>query len=160
VGEYGVEYVSGVQNGRSTVDGKAEGTSLHTSGFGGRRNGRYMKAVSIVKHSFDYDLEGNHEVARTAFDAVVSEMDQNNYFSPPFKAVVSRAHAGGLMCSYNSVNGLPSCMNGAVNNGIVRDQWGMDGIIVSDWYVCVVLLRSHLERARKSVRGGGGFVGS
>lgn len=89
--------------------------------------------MSIVKHSFDYDLEGNHATARTAFDAVVSEMDQTNYFSPPFEAVVTRARVGGLMCSYNSVNGVPSCMNGAVNNGVVRGTWGMDGIIVSDW---------------------------
>ena len=33
----------------------------------------------------------------------------------------------------NGVNGVPSCMNGPVNNGVVRDQWGLgDGVIVSD----------------------------
>ena len=39
------------------------------------------------------------------------------------------------MCSYNAVNSIPSCMNSIVNNNLVRGQWGMDGIIVSDWYV-------------------------
>ena len=52
--------------------------------------GKYMKAVSIVKHSFDYDLEGNHATARTAFDAVVSQLDQNDYYS-----VVSGLRANG-----------------------------------------------------------------
>ena len=36
-------------------------------------------------------------------------------------------------CSYNAVNGVPSCMNGAVNNDLARERWGMeDGVIVSD----------------------------
>ena len=115
--EYGVELISGMQQ----------------SG-GGNASSKYMQVVAIVKHSFDYDLEGNHGPAdRTAFDANVSALDQNSYFWPPFEAAVVRARAGGLMCSYNGVNGVPSCMNGAVNNGLVREQWGLrDGVIVSD----------------------------
>jgi hypothetical protein len=51
---------------------------------------------SVVKHSFDYDLEGNHGPAtRQAFDAVVSDADQRNYYWPPFEAAVSKARAGG-----------------------------------------------------------------
>ena len=118
-GEYGVAIITGLQGG---------------GGVGGGDGSSYMKAAAIVKHSFDYDLEGNHGPAtRQAFGAIVSEVDQNNYFWPPFEAVITRAHASGLMCSYNGVNGVPSCMNSAVNNDLVREQWGLgDGIIVSD----------------------------
>lgn len=35
------------------------------------------------------------------------------------------------MCSYNAVNGIPSCANGVFQNTIVRGQWGFDGFIVS-----------------------------
>ena len=116
--EYGVELITGLQWGANATD----------------TNARYMKTVAIVKHSFDYDIEGNHGPAdRTAFNAVVSDVDQNNYFSPPFEAAITRAKASGLMCSYNGINGVPSCMNAALNNERVREQWGMaDGVIVSD----------------------------
>jgi beta-glucosidase-like glycosyl hydrolase len=111
-GEYGVQYVSGLQGGS---------------------DGGFLKAASIVKHAFDYDLEGTHgPTDRGGFDAVVSAADQADYFWPPFKAAVSRANASGLMCSYNAVNGVPSCMNAHVNNEVVRREWGMDGLIVSD----------------------------
>lgn len=36
------------------------------------------------------------------------------------------------MCSYNAVNGVPSCANGKFLNGVVRQQWGWDGMVVSD----------------------------
>ena len=82
---------------------------------GNTSSSKYLKVAAIVKHSFDYDLEGNHgPVARTAFNAVVSEDDQVNYFWPPFEAVLTRANASGLMCSYNAVNGIPSCLNSEV----------------------------------------------
>jgi beta-D-xylosidase 4 len=36
------------------------------------------------------------------------------------------------MCSYNAVNGIPSCANGFFNNEVARNQWGWDGFMVSD----------------------------
>ena len=36
------------------------------------------------------------------------------------------------MCSYNSINGTPACAHQDLFNGIVRDQWGFDGYVVSD----------------------------
>ena len=39
------------------------------------------------------------------------------------------------MCSYNAVNGVPSCANGRLNNDVLREKHNFDGYIVSDWYV-------------------------
>ena len=133
-------FISGLQFGTtpagSSSDGSGNGNGNGSSFFSSFPSTppHYLKAVAIVKHSFAYDLEGNHGPApRTAFDAVVSDVDRNGYFWPPFEAAVARARAGGLMCSYNGVNGVPSCMDGAVNNGVVRGQWGgNDTVIVSD----------------------------
>ena len=75
-GAYGTEYIAGLQGG----DG---------SGF--------LKVAAIVKHAFDYDLEGNYGTKRQAFNAVVSDEDQRNYFWPPFRAIAPVA--SGLMCS-------------------------------------------------------------
>ena len=35
------------------------------------------------------------------------------------------------MCSYNAVNGVPSCANDLLQNKIMRDEWGFEGYIVS-----------------------------
>ncbi len=43
-----------------------------------------------------------------------------------------KIRSNGFFCSYNAVNGIPSCMNPLVNNELVRREWGMDGVIVSD----------------------------
>ena len=34
------------------------------------------------------------------------------------------------MCSYNAVNGVPSCANDLINNKIIRNEWGFEGYIV------------------------------
>ena len=36
-----------------------------------------------------------------------------------------------VMCSYNSVNGLPACGNGRLLNDVLRKQWGFEGFVVS-----------------------------
>ena len=36
-----------------------------------------------------------------------------------------------IMCSYNEVNGVPSCANDLFQNNVVRNQWGFEGFIVS-----------------------------
>jgi beta-glucosidase-like glycosyl hydrolase len=54
------------------------------------------------------------------------------YFMPVFKTCVQEAKVKSIMCSYNAVNGIPSCANSKFQNEIVRDQWGWDGYIVSD----------------------------
>ena len=41
-------------------------------------------------------------------------------------------NAGSIMCSYNAVNGVPSCANSFLQNTIVREQWGFEGYIVGD----------------------------
>ena len=55
------------------------------------------------------------------------------YF-PAFHACVSEGRAKSIMCSYNAVNGVPSCANGLFQNTAVRDEWGFDGYIVSAVY--------------------------
>ena len=43
-----------------------------------------------------------------------------------------------IMCSYNAVNGVPSCANDLIQNKIVRDQWGFQGFFVLG-YACVII---------------------
>lgn len=93
---------------------------------------RYVKAASTAKHFSAYDMESSDGTWRGAFDALVSDHDLVEYYWPPFRSAVQRAHVQSIMCSYNAVNGIPSCANDFFNNEIVRGQWGFDGFFVSD----------------------------
>jgi beta-glucosidase-like glycosyl hydrolase len=48
----------------------------------------------------------------------------------PFQFCVEQGKVSGLMCSYNAVNGVPSCANHWLLTEVARDEWGFDG------YVC------------------------
>lgn len=45
----------------------------------------------------------------------------------------SRGNASGFMCSYNSVNGVPSCADHELLNRTLRRLWGFNGYVTSDW---------------------------
>lgn len=48
-------------------------------------------------------------------------------FQPPFQDCIQKAQASGIMCSYNSVNGIPSCANYNLLTKTARQQWGFHG---------------------------------
>lgn len=52
-------------------------------------------------------------------------------FQPPFKSCIKEGGASCLMCSYNKINGIPSCARGDLLKEI-KEQWGFDGYVTSD----------------------------
>ncbi len=63
---------------------------------------------------------------------VVDERTLREIYLPAFEAA-ARAGVASMMCAYNRVNGVGSCGNAAVQNGILRGEWGFRGFITSDW---------------------------
>jgi len=55
-------------------------------------------------------------------------------YEPAFHACIREGGARSVMCSYNAINGVPSCGNAALLTGRLRGAWGFDGFIVSDCY--------------------------
>ena len=53
-------------------------------------------------------------------------------YLPAFEATLADGRASGLMCSYNAVNGVPSCANGDALGALARGSWGFDGYVTSD----------------------------
>lgn len=47
----------------------------------------------------------------------------------PFQFCVEQGKVSGLMCSYNAVNGVPSCANHWLLTEVARDEWGFDGYV-------------------------------
>ena len=91
---------------------------------------RSQGAAASCKHLAAYSLEGAKEtVSRHGFDAKFSAQDLADTYLPAFKACVE-AGAKGLMCAYNSINGVPACASDLMRTA--REKWGFDGVVVSD----------------------------
>ena len=62
----------------------------------------------------------------------MSNADLNGTYFPAFQSCAQRGRATGVMCSYNAVNGVPSCASKYLLTDLLRDKWGFDGYITSD----------------------------
>lgn len=85
---------------------------------------QYRKVVSTCKHYAAYDLEGSGSTSRHEFNAVVTTQDLVEYYLPSFRTCAKDAKVGAFMCSYNAVNGIPSCANDYLLQTILRGHWG------------------------------------
>ncbi|XP_065919369.1 uncharacterized protein [Dysidea avara] len=94
-------------------------------------NDRYFRAIAGCKHFDAYAGPENIPTSRFSFNAVVDVRDLQYTFYPAFKACVS-AGTFSIMCSYNAVNGVPSCCNKELLTTQLRDTWKFEGYVVSD----------------------------
>lgn len=69
-------------------------------------------------------------VCRYNYNGTISDRDLVEYYLPAWHAVFTRGQAHGMMCSYNAVNGVPSCANHWAMTELARKQWGFDGYVV------------------------------
>jgi beta-glucosidase len=82
----------------------------------------------------------------------MSERSLREIYLPPFKAGVD-AGAASLMSAFNLLNGVPTTANTFTINGILRDEWGFDGFIVSDWNsVGELVIHGYAAGARDAAR--------
>ncbi|XP_033108330.1 probable beta-D-xylosidase 5 [Anneissia japonica] len=92
---------------------------------------RYIIVSSGCKHFNAHSGPENIPSSRFTFDAKVSEYDWYTTYLPAFQECV-KAGVYSIMCSYNSINGVPSCASMRLLNGILRKEWGFTGYVVSD----------------------------
>eukprot|EP01084_Bolivina_argentea_P283733 486024_1 len=93
---------------------------------------RYLKVSASCKHFADYSMEDSDGVNRHNFNAIVNEYDQNDTYLVAFKYCVVSGNASSIMCSYNSLNGTPSCANPDLLTNTIRNEWNFNGYVVSD----------------------------
>ena len=89
-----------------------------------------MKAAACAKH---FAVHSGPEVLRHEFDAEVSEKDLRETYLPAFQACVQEGHVEAVMGAYNCVNGEPCCGSKTLLKKILREEWGFDGAVVTDW---------------------------
>jgi beta-glucosidase len=76
----------------------------------------------------------NQEVGRTTSDSVVSERALREIYLKGFEMAVKEGHARSVMTTYGSVNGLWTAGSYDLCTKILREQWGFDGIVMTDWW--------------------------
>ncbi|MDN3296539.1 beta-glucosidase [Streptomyces ficellus] len=84
--------------------------------------------IATVKH---FALN-NQEKDRTTIDVRISEQALYETELRGFEAAVA-AGTGAVMGAYNKVDGVHACENRALLTGILRERWGFDGWVMSDW---------------------------
>lgn len=88
-----------------------------------------QNVVATLKHY----AANNQEWDRNNVSSDIDERTLHEIYLPAFKAAIQEAGAGAVMDSYNPVNGEHATQNGYLNNTVLRDMWGFDGIVMSDW---------------------------
>mmetsp|Transcript_30025 Transcript_30025/g.73115 ORF Transcript_30025/g.73115 Transcript_30025/m.73115 type:complete len:688 (+) Transcript_30025:267-2330(+) len=107
-GEYAVEFVRGCQE--------------------PDRNG-HPRMLALLKHFTAYSSEenrGHSNFAITEFDLFDSYLEQ-------YRRAFTKAQPAGLMCSYNAIDGHPSCANGRLLDLVIRGKWNQrDALVTTD----------------------------
>ncbi len=85
--------------------------------------------AACVKHF----AVNSQETDRLMVDTIVDERTLREIYLPGFKAAVQKANTLSLMGAYNKLNGTHCCENNALLQTILKDEWGYDGTVVSDW---------------------------
>jgi len=119
-----VAQVSGYQGGNSLRPGSLMATAKHFGAYGAAIGGR------------DYN------------SADISERTLHEVYLPPFYAA-ARAGAGSFMAAFNDIAGVPTTANRELLRSTLRERWGWQGLMVSDWGAIGELLNHGVAEDRK-----------
>ena len=75
----------------------------------------------------------NQEYKRQNGDSQLDERTFREIYLKPFEIAVKEAKPQTVMCSYNKINGVYSSDNSYLLNDILRNEWGFDGLVMTDW---------------------------
>lgn len=118
--------------------------AAQVTGYQGDDLARSDTLLATVKHFGAY---GAPIGGRDYGTADISERTLHEVYLPPFHAA-SEAGAGSMMTAFNDIGGVPSTSNEHLIDGVLRDQWGFDGLILSDWNAIAELINHGVAETR------------
>ncbi|GHG14534.1 MULTISPECIES: glycoside hydrolase family 3 C-terminal domain-containing protein [Amycolatopsis] len=86
-----------------------------------------------VGASVKHFAANNQEHERMRVSADIDERQLREIYLRAFQRVVTRAHPWTVMAAYNRLNGIPATEHRWLLTEVLREQWGFDGVVVSDW---------------------------
>jgi beta-glucosidase len=98
-------------------------------GFQGADLSDPRRLMATVKHFAAY---GAAEAGLDYNTAEISRTTLVDHYLPPYRAAIA-AGAGAVMTAFNDVEGVPASANRDLLTGLLRDQWGFEGFVVSDY---------------------------
>lgn len=114
-------------------------------GLQGESDGRYDKLHACAKH---FAVHSGPEWNRHEFNAEnIKPRDLHETYLSPFKALVQEGKVKEVMCAYNRFEGEPCCGSNRLLMQILRDEWGYDGIVLSD---CGAIADFYNDRGHKT----------
>jgi beta-glucosidase len=99
---------------------------------------RYWTTSALLKHFLANEHEDDRTRSSSDFDARLF----HEYYAKPFEMAVRLGGSRALMAAYNAVNGTPAHVHPMLNE-IVRERWGLDGIVCSDGGGLRLLVSDH-----------------
>lgn len=117
---------------------------------------KYLKTVATAKH---YAVHSGPESLRHEFNAKVSEVNLRETYLPAFRKLVVDGGVYSVMGAYNMFRDIPCCAN-PILYGILRNEWGFKGYIVSDcwaisdFYRFTKVAKDGAEAAAQAVKAG------
>jgi beta-glucosidase len=86
-----------------------------------------------VGASVKHYAANNQETDRLRVSAEVDERTLREIYLPAFEHIVTTARPWTVMCAYNRLNGVHASQNRWLLTDVLREEWGFDGLVVSDW---------------------------
>ncbi|WP_037289711.1 beta-glucosidase family protein [Saccharibacillus sacchari] len=86
-----------------------------------------------VGTSLKHFAVNNQEHRRMSVDAIVDERTLREIYLASFEGAVKKGQPWTVMCSYNRVNGTYASEHPYLLNDILKEEWGLEGFVVSDW---------------------------
>ncbi len=107
-------------------------------------NGLHENGVTAVIKHF---CANNRETHRRFMDSVVSEKALREIYLKGFEIAVKEGNARSIMSVYNKINGVYGTANYELNTEILRNQWGYDGIVMTDWWAFIEKVPDMMHRS-------------
>ena len=122
---------------RDNEDGKSKDSTADIDD----KDSSSLKMGACCKHFLGNSLEHWAGYDRYSFDAHIDQEDLHNYYLPPFEECTK--HSVGVMCSYNAVNGEPTCASDWLLKDVLRGRMNFSGYVVTDCGALGGVVRGH-----------------
>jgi beta-glucosidase len=101
----------------------------------GELGAAYIKGLQStgVSASVKHFAANNQETHRLTVNAIIDERTLREIYLPAFEKCVTKAGVDVVMAAYNTLNGDSCTQNERLLTEVLREEWGFDGMVVSDW---------------------------
>jgi beta-glucosidase len=121
---------------RSTLNGRNFECYSEDPFLSARMGVAYIKGVQSrgVSATVKHYVGNESEFERMTISSEIDDRPLREIYLPPFEAAVKEAKVWAVMSGYNKVNGTYAGDHPKLLRGVLKDEWGFDGVVISDWF--------------------------